>query len=769
MGGNVKSSRRLLGGLVLGLLLLGAGAGGQSSTTPLSLDQWHYLSVDANRERFSEAQPYLGLAFGDINRDGFADIVSGKYFYRSPGGDLSGAWTRIAFPQNLDASLVADVDQNGRLDVIAQALPQVYWLEADTQGNNWTVHEVATLEPTLQGNSQGYVAAQIIPQNAPEFVFTTGKGIWYLRVPPDNVNEWLSVQITDEPVVDGVLAASDMDADGDADVVGALDSTGRDIVWWENPNPFPKAWEKHVVGSSVSRAGRAAIGDINGDRKPDVIIADANDKGDGSGLFWFANPADDKKAWPRRTAAVQGSLRSLSVADLDKDGDTDIVTGEQKGAQRLVIWENQNKGAKWVSHVVDRGKESYLGARLTDLDGDGDLEIVSITGDNSRFLHAWGNDARDARALRWRLLSSENGELPVPGESTKQTTAMILDVDKDGANDFVIGLNSEGGPGPAVVWFRRDPLDPKGWVRSVIEPESLPIEAGGTYADVDSDGDSDVVMAEDSNGNHIYWWENPYPNLEPSTPWKRHVIKDAGYSLHHDLMFGEFDGDPGLEFVFWNQGIGRLYIADVPPDPQNNPPWQFREVFATPTHNIEGLAKADIDGDGLSDIVAGGRWFKLEKDGKFGARVIDAEQEFSRAAVGQLKKGGRPEVVFVPGDAAGPLEWYEWDGKAWVGRKLLPIDVQRGHSLELADFNGDSNLDIFVAEMRVDGTNPNSKMIIFFGDGRGGFARNDIASGYDNHESKVGDLDGDGDMDILGKPYNFRTPALNVWFNNLKR
>jgi hypothetical protein len=54
---------------------------------------------------------------------------------------------------------------------------------------------------------------------------------------------------------------------------------------------------------------------------------------------------------------------------------------------------------------------------------------------------------------------------------------------------------------------------------------------------------------------------------------------------------------------------------------------------------------------------------------------------------------------------------------------------------------------------------------LFLGDGNGNFTKTEIATGFGNHESKVADLDGDGDLDILGKPYNWDTPRLDIWLN----
>ena len=84
----------------------------------------------------------------------------------------------------------------------------------------------------------------------------------------------------------------------------------------------------------------------------------------------------------------------------------------------------------------------------------------------------------------------------------------------------------------------------------------------------------------------------------------------------------------------------------------------------------------------------------------FQANVIDSSYAISRVAAGQLIQGDRPEVVLVVGDGAAPLILYQWDGTQWDSEKLIE-SVQDGHSLDIIDADGDGNLDIFVAEMRL--------------------------------------------------------------------
>jgi hypothetical protein len=366
----------------------------------------------------------------------------------------------------------------------------------------------------------------------------------------------------------------------------------------------------------------------------------------------------------------------------------------------------------------------------------------------------------------WKHLSSANGDLPVPLSGREQTSLLVFDVDGDGVNDIVLAERSGA---PSVVWFQRTG---GGWQQHVLDAERAPIAAGGTFGDVDGDGDLDVVLGSSGQGSHVWWWENPRPRGDPKQPWKRHTITAAQKGQHHDQLTGDFLGTGKPQVVAWYQGGGELSLYQPPKNASAADHWDIITV-ASGLKQAEGLARGDIDGDGAIDLIGGGRWFKYLGGGKFATHVIDETQTPGRAEVGDLVKGGRPEVVMVIGDGIGRLKWYECTSdptkpQEWKPHDLLGVDATRAHSLQIADINRDGHLDIFCAEMTAWGrgeTNPQSKAWIFYGDSQGNFTKTELATGIDFHEAKVADLDGDGWLDIISKPFVWKTPRLDVWLN----
>ncbi len=379
----------------LGLLILFIGI--QSIPT----DQWQYIEIDNQKAKWGDFDDpdwlrYFGLDGMDLNHDGYKDIITGRNVYLNPGGDMTGTWQKVDLGLNVDAMVAVDVNQNGLADIIAEALPNVYHLEAtDKSATKWTAKVVAQIPPTSHSNGQGYQVADIIKGGTPEILLSSQKGIYLLELPQNN-QDW-RVSLIGENATDEGLTVGDIDNDGDLDIAGGRRAPGQEeptvVVWFENPGQPKADWKDHELGHTEHPADRVELADFNGDGLIDLALGEERYPGlePDANLYVFFQQKN--QTWQRKTIVTQYSMNNLDVADIDQDGDIDLCTSEHKGKNlTLQLWLNNGKG-QFKKQVVDQGKEAHLGARFYDMDNDGDLDILSIGWDQHQFVHLWRNDA----------------------------------------------------------------------------------------------------------------------------------------------------------------------------------------------------------------------------------------------------------------------------------------------------------------------------------------------------------------------------------------
>jgi len=327
---------------------------------------------------------------------------------------------------------------------------------------------------------------------------------------------------------------------------------------------------------------------------------------------------------------------------------------------------------------------------------------------------------------------------------TLNDICVVGDIDGDGREDFVIG-GKEGADN--VVWYRAPD-----WRRFTIGEASL--EAGGILLDLTGDGTLDLLVGRHGDGKELYWFERPG---DPTARWTRRLITDR-FEKYHDQAFGDVDGDGRDEVVFLSQGARVLACFDIPDDPRVEP-WPEANLHVIHEgENIEGLAVADVDGDGAMEIVAGGSIFK-NVDGEW-KRTKFSDYRIPVVAVADLTGNGLPDIILSEGESdQGRLGWFE--APEWKEHLLLD-DLWHPHSLGVADFDGDGRPDVFVGEMQLRKPD-NFRLMIFRSTGKD-FEPVVIDERHPTHHARVINVEGAPLPSIVGKPYEPGN-QVDLWIN----
>jgi hypothetical protein len=335
----------------------------------------------------------------------------------------------------------------------------------------------------------------------------------------------------------------------------------------------------------------------------------------------------------------------------------------------------------------------------------------------------------------------------------------LVDLDRDGDLDFVLG----GRPfSPSqLYWFEYRGAD--NWVRHLVGTNYLS-DVGLAALDVDRDGWPDLVCSG-------VWYRNPGKPREQAF---ERIVFDGNAAGAHDVLIADINGDGKPDVVLMGDERTRLNALcwySIPTDPRQ--PWS-RHPIGPPVHGaITPKGVADLDGDGDLDIIRADTWFE-NKDGKGTEWVphnnipMGRKGPFGvcvRTAVADLDGDGKLEIVIADADIEDSkvaiLRNADGQGGRWT-KTELPQSFTYGslHALAVADFHGDGKPDIVVNEQEelLPAGRENPRWVVWDNFGGGRFTEHIILdTKLGGHELQVGDVDGDGDIDICSKAWGPRS------------
>ncbi|MEE9609588.1 MAG: VCBS repeat-containing protein [Myxococcota bacterium] len=189
------------------------------------------------------------------------------------------------------------------------------------------------------------------------------------------------------------MFAADVDGDGKLDILSA--SAGDDkIAWYRSDGATPPAFAEVVItedpdgpGGAVGFADGASsvfAADLDGDGDVDVLSAAAFNHR----IAWYENSAGDGTAWlPSVITSAAFDAVAVSAADLDGDGDLDVLSAS-KDDDRVAWYENTaGDGSAWTVRSISTDASKAFSVAAADVDGDGDVDVVSASRGDSKI--AW--------------------------------------------------------------------------------------------------------------------------------------------------------------------------------------------------------------------------------------------------------------------------------------------------------------------------------------------------------------------------------------------
>ncbi len=391
------------------------------------------------------------------------------------------------------------------------------------------------------------------------------------------------------------------------------------------------------------------------------------------------------------------------------------------------------------------------------------LLVIAITSPISRAVTA----SKDPmKGLKWKHFTIAD---PLPGSSWGTGGIPLADFDGDGDLDIVLSRRET----ETAYWFERK--DDARWVRHTVGRSSgLQTCLGAAALDIDQDGAMDVVLSQ-------VWFENPGNLAETGDmPWIRHAFAGRG----HDIIAADINGDGPLDIITYNGGTVSWFDTSA----------DMRQIdIGAGAENHGGVAPrgaGDLDGDGDIDIVIPGYWFANPGSGSgiWPRRVwphLPVENASygtsMRTWVSDINNDGHNDIIYSDCDTGhSHVYWVKNLGKgtAWHRYRLPDPHTEPGdvigtgsfHSLGVADFDGDGDLDVFAGEqedpdvymeaqekLAMKPRGLKERGVIWLNSGAFAPTFVPVVIQRDNpgwHDAVTGDVDGDGDIDIITKIWN---------------
>ena len=704
----------------------------------------------------------------DFDGDGDVDIFTGMLFgsvawhENVDGHGTFGPEQSVMTGGVFNQARVTDIDADGDLDLFAvsPSTDEVLLFE-NTDGKG-------ALGPMRQVGQGGRINLVDVDGDSDiDLLSASHKGgavSWYENT--DGQGTFGSKQIIDNDVPEAHwVDSADLDGDGDVDVVSTSYQSGT-VAWYENTDGLGTFGPSQSIGV-LTKATSSNSADLDGDGDLDILASSSDPYGpEGSQLVWFENTDGQGAFGPAQTITTDGDFMEICVADLDGDGDIDVIPASTSGG---ISW-FENRTPHGVSSdefaearvIAEPDVEDANAIIAADLDGDSDLDSLLISSGTEEIV--WYENVDGAGNYGPRRVVSDT--------ASEVVSVQAADLDNDGYLDVISATLSDDNP--QIVWYKNDGQGAFGSPRLLAKDTPRAIYP----ADVDNDGDVDIISGGKKNGTSgasggtISWYEN---TDGAGGAWAQHVITHVGFNSQ--LNIADLDGDADVDIALttnWKDTNGDMRDIKIIWCENTDGAGTFATHLVAEAEGTTGplgfIQIGDMDDDNDPDLITRSTWKSgqhrelvwhenVDGRGNFGAEhpISGPGNPIYLRGVADMDGDGDQDVLVrqvrqFTGEGL-YLAWFENGNGKGEFEPLQRLAPTPGEFVVPADLDSDKNVDLLAAG--------GFDVVAYMGTGAGEFGPMNLVTAKPR-SVVAADLDNDGDQDALAIG-----PSKIFWYDNI--
>jgi hypothetical protein len=445
-------------------------------------------------------------------------------------------------------------------------------------------------------------------------------------------------------------------------------------------------WVSIKTSSNNARPTKVTTGDLDGDGLPEVIVVDnAQSSGNGA-LVYFENRTDSGGSPFGAVNVITQSLRKpqeIVATDFDNDADVDLVVISSLSPNVVTWFSNDGNGVMTREGDILDIPGSPFAMDVADVGGDGDQDILVA--------YPFADEFYFIENTR-NVTGTESYAAPVRTAASNMDPEQLAfaDLDSDGILDIIVAEHGTD----EMVWYPGDGTGGFGArdkIANALNVDDFEV------ADVDLDGDQDIFILNQDGLEDL----SLLINIGSASFARSDLAADVGPMIALDAADFVGDSRPDIGYAL----LGSDYVAYL--ENQTASGMWGSEVRITQRSDViapQDAIPADLDGDTWDDIVVASRtdgllWYRNQQDGTFAAAEVLSADANVIVRAGDMDQDGDLDLVASDNN---PMFYYEnrldEASNDFASGLQFTGSFARLSDIEIADFDGDTFPDVIVTD-----------------------------------------------------------------------